>query len=409
MHLTICIYIMHIVQMWIDRTARAAIEDVVRTFPVVALIGPRQVGKTSMLERYFPNHRYVALDVGSNAEMAETRPEDFLARYPPPLLLDEVQYAPRFFRRIKTYVDQHRGESGLFLLTGSQNFLLMDALADSLAGRVAVVPLLGLSAEEWRAAGALADSHGVADFVWRGTYPALWADLEHAPNRDRWYQSYLATYLERDVRSLLRVGSLRDFERFLRACAARTGQLLNVSKLGRDVGISHTTASKWLSVLQASNQIFLLEPYYRSLGKRLAKSPKLYFTDTGLASFLMSLSSARAAWSSASAGALWETHVVGQWLRHRDWKQPSLGLWYYRDQQGREVDLVIERDQRLHGIECKLTERPSARDLRGLRALSKLYGDQVASRTLACTTDEVFEIECGVQARSGFTTWPLDD
>jgi len=281
-------------------------------------VGTRQVGKTSILERIFPDYGYISLDVAANAEAAETRPQEFLNRFPPPVVLDEIQYAPSFFRHMKTFVDSKRGSNGLFVITGSQNFMLMKNLSESLAGRAAVVPFLGLSGKEWIGAKEASKHFHWRDFPWKGYFPALWADPSLAPSRERWYQGYVSTYLERDVRNLLNVGNLRDFERFIRACAVRCGQILNLSELGRDVGVSTPTSKQWLSVLQASNQIFLLEPYFRSLGKRIFKSPKLYFTDTGLAAYLMGFSSADAFWSSREAGALWKNHVINQWLRWRD-------------------------------------------------------------------------------------------
>ncbi|MGB0678122.1 MAG: ATP-binding protein [Polyangiales bacterium] len=377
-----------------------------KVFPVVVLVGPRQVGKTSLLERVFTEHRFVPFDVRAHAEMAETRPEDFLARYPPPLLLDEVQYAPAFFRHIKTTVDAQRDARGLFVLTGSQNFTLMASVADSLAGRAAVIPFHSLSAAEWRA-GMPMGAGDETEFLWRGGFPALWAHEAEpdapGPTRDRWYQGYLATYLERDVRSLLRVGSLRDFERFLRAAAARVSQLLNLSDLARDVGISVPTAKEWLSVLQASGQVFLLEPYHRSLGKRLTKSPKLYFCDTGLAAFLSGFQSAAALWHSQRAGAFLECFVVAQALRWRDWQAPSAGLWFFRDQGGHEVDLLIEMDGQLHPIEVKLSERPTVRDFRSYNRLVKLYGDDaVAPGILACTTPSPYAVSPRITAKSAW-------
>jgi len=219
----------------------------------------------------------------------------------------------------------------------------------------------------------------------------------------------VATYLERDVRNLLKVGSLRDFERFLRACAARCGQTLNMSEIGRDVGISATTAREWISVLVASNQVLLLEPYYRSLGKRLAKSPKLYFTDTGLAAYLMGYQSAKGLWESPQAGALWESYVVNQWVRWRDWHHPAATLWYWRDQAGNEVDLLIEVDQRLIAIECKRAERPPPEVGRGVARLRRFYGDAAVSHAfVACTTTEPYDLAPGVTAVPGWQVWPLE-
>lgn len=394
--------------MWIKREISRELDEIAASFPVIVVVGPRQVGKTSVIERTFPSLDYVSLDVAANAEMAETRPEDFLRLHPPPLVLDEIQYAPAFFRQIKAYVDKHRSRNGLFILSGSQNFMLMKNVADSLAGRAAVIPFSGLSGLEWQAANSSANDALWREFLWRGGFPRLWDSPGNPVSRDRWYQGYLATYLERDVRNLLQIGNLRDFERFLRACAARCAQTLNMSEIGRDVGISATTARQWISVLQASNQIILLEPYYKSLGKRLAKSPKLYFTDTGLVAFLMGFQSADSLWNSTSVGALWENHVISQWQKWRDWHKPAASLWYWRDQSGNEVDLLIESDNRLTAVECKLAERPGGHDLRGLSRLENFYGaDAITHSFLACTTRQPFDLAPKTTAVSGWTTWEL--
>jgi hypothetical protein len=241
-----------------------------------------------------------------------------------------------------------------------------------------------------------------------GGLPVPAHELRDSRERALWFDGYVATYLERDVRNLLNVGSLRDFERFLRACAARCGQMLNMSELGRDVGISTPTVKTWLSVLQASNQVLLLEPYYRSLGKRIGKTPKLYFTDTGLAAYLMGFSSADALWFSDQAGALWETYVVGQWLRLRDWHTPSLSLWYWRDQGGNEVDLLIEKDARLFAVECKLKEKPEAKDPQGIKRLKDFYGaDLVSHAYIACPAEACFDLDPGVTVVSGWQPWTL--
>lgn len=394
--------------MWIEREISCELVDIASTFPVVVLVGARQVGKTSILERTFQTCSYISLDVAAHAGMAETRPEDFLQMHPPPLVVDEVQYAPAFFRQIKTFVDSHRGRYGLFILSGSQNFILMNNIADSLAGRAAVIPFSSLSGKEWQAAYPVSREMW-HEFLWRGGYPRLWDTPDHPVSRDRWYQGYVATCLERDVRNLLNVGSIRDFERFLRACAARCSQSLNMSEIGRDVGISATTARQWISVLQASGQIFLLEPYYKSLGKRLAKSPKLYFMDTGLAAFLMGFHSAKALWESQFIGALWENYVISQWQKWKDWHQPSASLWYWRNQPGNEVDLLMETGDRLTAIECKLTERPSGRDTRGLSKLVSFYRDVADIRCyIACTAEQPFGVTDTVEARSGWTVWDLE-
>lgn len=394
--------------MWIERELKKELLDLAESFPVVVLVGPRQVGKTSLLENVFHGHSYAALDVTSISEMAETRPQEFLHQFQPPVIIDEIQYAPELFRHIKTEVDRRR-TNGLFILTGSQSFPLMASVSDSLAGRSAVIPFLGLSGREWAKHTQTQDSApDWREFLFRGSYPALWKD-EHPPSRDRWYQGYLATYLERDVRNLLNVGSLRDFERFLRACATRIGQILNMSDLGRDVGISTSTAKEWLSVLQASGQILLLEPFHRSLGKRIFKSPKLFFTDTGLAAFLCGFSSASALWNSQQIGHFFENYVVTQWIRWRDWHDPAAALWFWRNQSNKEVDLVIEKDGKLWPIEIKVTERPGSNDLRGIRAFRRFYkeAEDVGQGWVACTVSETFELDSETTVVPGWTSWSL--
>jgi predicted AAA+ superfamily ATPase len=394
--------------MWIERTLGSELKKLAATFPVVVITGPRQVGKTSLLERTFPSHRYLSLDDAQNAEAAESRPLELLASFPPPLIIDEIQYAPSLLRYLKVAVDRRRGENGLFLITGSQSFPMMQAVSESLAGRAAVIPFLGLSAEEWAASARVASRSSHADLLWRGGYPGLWADPESPPDRDRWYQGYVATYLERDVRNMLNVSRLRDFERFLRACAIRNGQLLNMSEIGRDVGISPTTAREWMGVLHASAQVALLEPYHRNLGKRLVKSPKLYFTDTGLASFLCGFQSPAALAASPLAGAFWENHVICQWLRWRDWRAPAAGLWFWQDRMKNEVDLVVELDGRLHPVECKRKERPDPSDLKGMHAFRSFYTPrEVGPAWIACLAERRFEVAPGITAVNGWTTWPL--
>ncbi len=392
--------------MWIEREISDALAELTSTFPVVVLTGPRQTGKTSILEKTFPDYRYVSLDVPQIAEAAETRPMEFLESYPPPVLIDEVQYAPDIFRHIKTVVDSKKNGNGLFVLTGSQSFPLMEAVSESLAGRAAILPFLGLSMSEWEPCGFQAKK---LDFLWKGSFPGLWADESNAPDRNRWYQGYVASYLERDVRALLNVGSLRDFERFLRAAATRIGRILNMSEIGRDVGISPTTAKQWFSVLQASNQVFLLEPYYRSLGKRITKSPKLYFTDTGLASYLAGFSSAQSLKDSHYMGYFWENHVVVQWLRWRDRHSPASSLWFWQDRTKNEVDLIVDADQLLYPIECKWKERLDKSDAKGIAKLRKFYGDSVGPASIACTTEIAFDVAPRVTARSGWKPWDLSN
>ncbi len=322
-------------------------------FPVVVLTGARQVGKTTLLRNLFPSHRYVSLDLPSLAEAAENEPESFLSSYPAPLIVDEVQYAPKIFRFLKVLVDRDRHNMGQYILTGSQKFPLMKEVAESLAGRAALVELECLSLRE------IGRQNDWIRLLVRGTYPELWRQPQM--RAADFYASYLATYLERDVRQILNVSSLRDFERFLRAAALRSGHLLNRTDLSRDVGVSSKTIGDWIGVLQASNQIFLLEPFFENIGKRLVKSPKLYLHDTGLLCFLLGLDEESLA-QSPLIGAIWETFVYSE-LRKQSQvdAHQNQSIWFYRDAQGRELDFLRTHRAKIDLLECKWAEDPGDR------------------------------------------------
>jgi predicted AAA+ superfamily ATPase len=261
--------------MYITRQITPKIKALASQFPAVILTGARQVGKSTLLKTEFPHFNYVTLDLPSLAELAENDPKSFLAQHPAPLIIDEIQYAPKLFRHLKIAIDEDRHAMGRYILAGSQKFVLMKEVADSLAGRAAILNLEALSAAEL---GLTKDSDW-QNVLHRGFYPELWRQPDMS--NSSFFASYLASYLERDVRQILNVKNLRDFERFIRACAARSAQLLNMSDLARDVGIKSQTAREWLSVLEASNQISLLEPFFENVGKRIVKSPKLYMNDPG--------------------------------------------------------------------------------------------------------------------------------
>lgn len=350
-------------------------------FPCVVLTGARQAGKSTLLRSLLPQHTYVTLDLPSLADQANRDPEQFLARNPPPLLIDEVQYAPHLFRHLKVAIDTQRHSMGRFVLTGSQKFVLMKEVSESLAGRAAVLELETLSFEE------IAQHHPypkspaqLTHALTRGGFPELWRD----PNIDAalFYESYLATYLERDVRQILNVASLRDFERFIRACAARSAQLLDKAALGRDVGVSSKAANDWLSVLESSNQIHLLEPYFQNLTKRVVKSPKLYFSDTGLLCHLLGLDAATLI-KSPYLGSVWETAVYAQLRKARRDRRDT--LWFYRDAQQHEVDFLIASGNTRHLVEAKWTETPDAADVRAMNTVAR----HLASPGIEITTNVV--------------------
>jgi predicted AAA+ superfamily ATPase len=367
--------------MWIPRAIEPRLIRSAKTRPVVVLTGARQTGKTSTFLRLFPQHSFVSLDLPTEAEQAEKEPHAFLQRHPPPVLIDEVQYAPNLFRHLKAEVDANRALNGQFLLTGSQKFTLMKSVAESLAGRADIVELETLSFAEIQA--ALPNISFETAMV-RGGFPELYANLEI--DIGPFYDSYLATYLQRDVRALTNIRSLRDFERFLRACALRCANLLNKADLARDVGISPSTANQWLSMLVASGQAVLLEPWFSNRTKSIVKSPKLYLADTGLLCALLNIRSEEELRRSPAAGAIWETFVFAQ-LRARERNAGRNGsLFFWRDRT-REVDFVVDAGGRLELFEAKWTELPDAGDtvnlafMRNVLGDSSLIGGSIVART----------------------------
>ncbi len=318
------------------------------------LTGARQVGKTTLLRERFPKYGFVSLDLPSLAEQAENEPQVFLEAHSSPFIINEVQYAPKLFRHLTSKIDQDRHSMGQFILTGSQKFTLMKEVSDSLAGRAAILNLENLSARELK----LTPQDSWTTVLSRGLYPELWR--QPGLERNAFYSSYLASYLERDVRQILNVHSLRDFERFVRACAARSAQLLNLSELARDVGIKSQTARDWLSVLEASNQVSLLEPYFDNIGKRLVKSPKLYLNDPGMLCFLLGFDETSLI-STPLIGAIWETFIYAEFRKAHANSCSAATLWYYRDAQGREIDFLRCQGGSIDLFECKWTESPDNR------------------------------------------------
>ncbi len=361
--------------MFIDRLVTPQLRRAFEQFSAVLLTGARQTGKTSLARHLLPEASYVTFDIPLHAELARTDPAGFLARYEEPLILDEVQYVPELLRHLKVEIDADR-RPGRFFLTGSQDFLLMEGASESLAGRAAIFRLPALSMREAIRGGGLGD---VDAFCWRGGFPELWQRPEM--DRELWLGSYLATYLERDVRNALNVGNLRDFDRFLRACAVRAGHLLSMADIARDVGVAPNTAKSWISVLEASRQILLLEPYHSNVGKRLIKTPKLYFADTGLLLYLLGFPSWESVIGHASWGAIWENLVIGEVHKLVSCRAGSTPLWFWRTASGEEVDLLIERGpHRFHAIECKTTATVSSRDWKGMGELEGVYGKGCVER-----------------------------
>jgi hypothetical protein len=360
----------------------------VKQFPAVLVTGARQAGKTSILRHLFPQASYLSLDLPANAEAAETAPEKLLNQHAEPVIIDEIQYAPSLLRHLKHRIDENR-VPGRYLLTGSQVFSLMQGVSESLAGRCAVLNLHTLSRAELLEAGRPAEE---TFHIFLGGYPELHLQAE----ADLWFPAYVATYLERDVRNILRVVDLQDFNRFLRACALRTSQVINYSDLARDTGIAPNTARKWIGLLQTSAIVSLVEPYFGNRTKRLIKSPKLFFLDTGLAAFLSGFRSEEELFASSFAGAFWETHVFGQILKNLASQGSAAPVNFWRTANGPEVDLVIDQAGRpLVAIECKFKEHPGLADASGLRALADAEKKRIKEKFLVCRTKVAYKLSDG--------------
>jgi predicted AAA+ superfamily ATPase len=353
----------------IPRTAQSTLLRLAQGFPIVVITGPRQSGKTTLAQATFPDKPYLSLEDPDIRAVAESDPRRLLASYPDGAVLDEAQRAPQLFSYLQTHVDANL-RPGMFVLTGSQQFGLLSRITQSLAGRVGIVQLLPFSLVELQAVGRLPEKTDT--LLYRGCYPPLY---DRALSPGDWFAGYVTTYVERDLRRLISVRDLSAFQRFVKMCAARTGQLLNLSALAADSGISHNTASAWISVLEASYLVHLLRPHYRNFNKRLVKMPKLYFCDAGLAAWLAGIRRMEDLVFHPLRGAIFETLVVGEFLK-RCWHDgmPS-NLYFWRDSKGLEIDLLLEQGDVLTPVEIKSGETIASDYLDNLKKWAALSGN----------------------------------
>jgi len=331
----------------IPRNIEARLRELAGKFPIVTITGPRQSGKTTLCRAVFPDKPYVSLEAPDIQEYARRDPRGFLAERSEGAVLDEVHRVPDLLSYLQPLVDE-RPDRGRFVLTGSANFALLQSLGQSLAGRTALLELLPLSLEEIRRFPAPPED--LLTLLWRGSYPALY---DRGLEPGDWYPSYVATYLERDVRAILSVGDLLAFQTFLRLCAGRTSQLVNFSALAADAGVTHNTARSWLSVLEAGYVAWRLPPFHSNLSKRLVKTPKLHFIDSGLACYLLGIRSVDQLRDHPLRGAIFETWVASEILKSRVHRGLPPSLSFFRDRKGAEVDLVIEDGRSLLAVETK--------------------------------------------------------
>ncbi len=395
---------------YIKRHAEATVEKLSKMFGAILVAGPRQVGKTTMLKEITQNINYVTLDDMILLASAQEESGTFFKDNPPPVFVDEIQKAPGLFSQIKMMIDQSH-EKGQFFMCGSQQFQMMKGVSESLSGRIGLVTLLGFS---------LREKYGIRfdapflptntyfderkkelanisyDDIWSAIHRGSMPELSENPDFDwqMFYGAYVRTYIERDVRELTEVGDIVKFTRFMTAAAASTGQLVNLSSLARDVGISQPTAERWLSILVASNIVYLLKPYSNNITKRAIKTPKLYFLDTGLAAYLTKWNSPDVLKNGAMAGAFFESFVISEIIKsyyNRGVMEPP--LYFYRDKDMNEIDLIIEESGTLYPLEMKKHADPQKKDMYAFDLVDKIPGVKRGPGGIICLYDKLITLK----------------
>jgi uncharacterized protein len=368
----------------INRIAEKTIRNLLRGFPIVTLTGPRQSGKTTLARAVFKNKPYASLEEPDLREAASDDPRSFLARFPKGAVLDEVQRCPGILSYLQTRVDID-GRMGLYILTGSQQFGLMSGITQSLAGRTAFVELLPFATRELTGVGKLPAN--IDAMMLTGCYPPIY---DRSLDPASWYSAYVTAYVERDVRQMLKIHELETFQRFVRLCAGRAGQLLNLSSLATECGITHNTAKAWISVLEASYLVFLLRPHSINFNKRLVKMPKLYFYDVGLAAWLLGIRTTEQMVTHPLRGNIFETFIISELIKSKLNRGEKPSFFFWRDSNGNEVDLIVEQGINLMPIEIKSGRTLTYESFAGLEKWCALAGKKAVVPALIYGGDESY-------------------
>jgi len=368
--------------MTVKREIKKAIHGLLKKYPVIALTGPRQSGKTTLLKTLFPNFQYVSLENPDNRIFAITDPNGFLIKYSSKVIFDEAQQAPELFSYIQTHVDES-GLMGQYILSGSQNFHLMQNITQSLAGRVAIFKLFPFDNQELRSVNLLQPNY--LENLLRGFYPAIYD--RDIPSRT-FYSNYVQTYIQRDVSELISIKDISLFKNFLGLCAARAGQLLNMNALANECGISQPTAKSWISALENSYLVFTLQPYHENFSKRIVKTPKLYFYDTGLLCYLLKISNVDQILTHPFKGSLFENMMISEYVKRMHHKNALQDIWFWRDSAGHEVDLVVQDGLTLNAIEFKSTQTVMPDLFKGLQYFEQLTKKVHLTKTLVYAGDD---------------------
>ncbi len=331
----------------IQRELTAKLLQLSKKFPIISVIGARQTGKTTLVKSVFPDYKYISLEDLDIREFALNDPRGFLKTYKNKIILDEIQRSPGIFSYLQTHVDSSK-EVGQFILTGSQNFLLMEKISQSLSGRVGILKLMPLSLKELSDYGKNYTEY--EEYIFNGMYPAIY-DREISPFD--WYQNYIQTYVERDVRLIKNIMDINGFQRFIKICASRIGQVLNLLSIGNECGITHNTAKAWISILESSFIIFLLKPHYNNYGKRLIKMPKIYFYDAGLVCYLLGISDMNHLSTHYLKGNIFESFIISEIMKSKYNSGIEPNCYFWRDKTGHEIDCLIESGNKIKPVEIK--------------------------------------------------------